>query len=132
MLYSFKNREDLEELASLQNQVKEVRLQDKLGKQKFHENTKKNLNQLPIQKNTSKNFTRTSTETSINNKQALESFNEKVFKINEWKGMIAPYLASSSVNLFTPENKSDFILIKDHNSTRMKNFLMNTSMQVTI
>ena len=44
MLYSIKNREDLEklnELASLQNQVKTVRLQDKLGKQKFHEDLKK-------------------------------------------------------------------------------------------
>ena len=40
MLYPIKNVEDLEkleELASLQNQVNEVRLQDKLGKQNFHE-----------------------------------------------------------------------------------------------
>ena len=39
MLYPIKNIEDLEkleELASLQNQVKAVRLQDKLGKQNFH------------------------------------------------------------------------------------------------
>ena len=38
MLYSIKNREDLEnlnELVSLQDQVKVVRLQDKLGKQNF-------------------------------------------------------------------------------------------------
>ena len=44
MLYSIKNVDDLEninELASLQNQVKAVRLQDKLGKQNFHENMKK-------------------------------------------------------------------------------------------
>ena len=49
MLYSIKDREDLknlDELASLQNQVKAVRLQDKLGKQKFHEDMKKSLNQL--------------------------------------------------------------------------------------
>ena len=32
---------DLNELASLQNQVQEVRLQDKLGKQNFHEDKKK-------------------------------------------------------------------------------------------
>ena len=39
MLYSIKDREDLEkleELASIQDQVKVVRLQDKLGKQNFH------------------------------------------------------------------------------------------------
>ena len=44
MLYSIKNREDsekLNELVSLQEQVKVVRLQDKLGKQNFHEDLKK-------------------------------------------------------------------------------------------
>ena len=44
MLYSIKDREDIEklnELASLQDQVKAVRLQDKLGKQNFHEDMKK-------------------------------------------------------------------------------------------
>ena len=49
MLFPFKDREDLEklnELVSLQDQVKAVRLQDKLGKQNFHEDMKKFLNQL--------------------------------------------------------------------------------------
>ena len=44
MLFPIKNREDLEklnELVSLQNQVKTVRLQDKLGEQNFHEDLKK-------------------------------------------------------------------------------------------
>ena len=44
MLFAIKNREDLEnlkELASLKNQVKNFRLQDELGKQNFHENIKK-------------------------------------------------------------------------------------------
>ena len=38
-------------------------------------------------------------------------------------GTIAPYLASSLVNLFKPENKSHFELIKDQNSSRMNDFL---------
>ena len=49
MLYSIKDREDLEnseEFVSLQAQVKNVRLQDKLGKQNFHEDLKKKLNLL--------------------------------------------------------------------------------------
>ena len=33
--------EELEELATLQNHVKKLRLQDKLGKQNFHEDLKK-------------------------------------------------------------------------------------------
>ena len=43
MMFPIKNREDLEkleEIDSLQNQVKTVRLQDKLGKS-FHEDMKK-------------------------------------------------------------------------------------------
>ena len=46
MLYSIKDREDLEnlnKLVSLQDQVKVVKLQDKLGEQNFHENIKKGL-----------------------------------------------------------------------------------------
>ena len=49
MLFAINNREDLdklEELASLQDQVKVDRLQDKLGIQNFHEDMKKSLNQL--------------------------------------------------------------------------------------
>ena len=44
MLYSIKNIEDLEklnELISLKNQVQEVRLQEKLGEQNYHEDAKK-------------------------------------------------------------------------------------------
>ena len=44
MLFPIKDREDLEnlnELVSLQNQAETVRLQDKLGKQNFHEDMKK-------------------------------------------------------------------------------------------
>ena len=43
MLYSIKDGEDLknlEEVFSLENQVKSVKLQDKLGKQNFHEDMK--------------------------------------------------------------------------------------------
>ena len=53
MWHSIKNGEDLDNLkvlVSLQNQVKELRLQDKLGEQNFHENIKKYLNRLLIQK----------------------------------------------------------------------------------
>ena len=48
------------------------------------------------------------------------------------KDMIAPYLASSLVNRFKPENKSQFRLIKDLNSTKTNDFLMNTSLPVSL
>ena len=44
MMFPIKNIEDLQnltELVSLENQVKAVRLQDKIGEQNFHENIKK-------------------------------------------------------------------------------------------
>ena len=71
MLFRIKDRENLEninELASLQDQVKVVRLQDKLGKQNFHEDMKKVFK--PVTKsleNTSQDITKTITETSIKN-----------------------------------------------------------------
>ena len=109
MLYSIKNREDLEklkELATLQNQVKAVRLQDKLVKQNFHEDMKKLYEPLTDTiKDVSENITKTITETSIKNNKAISDLNEKTLELMNDKGMIAPYLATSLVNLFKPENK---------------------------
>ena len=129
MLYSIKDREDLEnlnKLVSLQDQVKTVRLQNKLGKQIFHEDMKKVFE--PVTKsleNTSQDITKTLTENSINNNKAIENLNEKILELMNDKGMITSYLASSLVNLFKPENKSQFRLKKDLNSTKMNDFLIN-------
>ena len=46
--------------------------------------------------------------------------------------MIAPYLASSLVNLFKPEKKSQYNLIKDHKSIEMNGFLINGGIPVTL
>ena len=136
MLYSIKNVEDLEkleELVSLQSQVKAVRLQDKLGKQNFHEDMKKLYEPLTDTiKNTSENITKTITNTSIKNTKAISDLNEKVLELMNEKGLIAPYLASSLVNLFKPENRSQFRLKKDLNSTRMNDFVINKGIPVTI
>ena len=81
MLFPIKNREDLEklkELATLQNQVKAVKLQDKLGKQNFHENIKKLYEPLTNTiKDVSENITGTLTKNSNNNNKAIENLNEK-------------------------------------------------------
>ena len=136
MLYAIKDREDLEnleELASLENRVKVVKLQDKLGKQNFHEDMKKVFE--PVTKsleNTSQDITKTLTENSIKNNKAIENLNEKILELMDDKGMITPYLASSLVNLFKPENKSQFRLKKDLNSTKMNDFLINKGVPVTV
>ena len=59
-------------------------------------------------KNTSQDITKTEAETSIKNNNVLENLNEKVLDILNDQGMIAHSLVSSLVNLFKPENKSQF------------------------
>ena len=48
------------------------------------------------------------------------------------KGVIAPYLAICLVNLFEPENKSQFGLRIDHKSTKMNDFLIHRKIPVTL
>ena len=136
MLYSIKNVEDLQKLdeaVSLQNQVNEVRLQDRLGAQNYHEDSKKIFKpKTDSIKNTSENIAKTLTENSINNNKAIENLNEKILELMNQKGLIAPYLASSLVNVFKPENKTQFRLRKDNNSTKMNDFLIHRGIPVTL
>ena len=136
MLYPINNREDLQKLdeaVSLQNQVNEVRIQDKLGDQNYHEDAKKLFKPMTDAiKNTSETITKTLTENSINNNKAIENLNEKILELMNDKGLISPYLASSLVNLFKPENKSQFRLNKDFESTKMNDFLINEGIPVTL
>ena len=136
MLYPINNREDLQKLNDavlLQNQVQEVRLQNKLGEQNYHEDIKKIFKPMTDElKNTSEKITRTLTENSINNNKAIENLNEKILELMDEKGMIASYLASSLVEVFEKANKSQFRLRKDPNSTKLNDFLIHGTIPVTI
>ena len=85
MLFSNKDREDLQninELASLQDQVEAVVIQDKLGKQNFHEDMKKVIEPLTNTiKNTSEKITKIITESSIYNNKEIENLNETVLEL---------------------------------------------------
>ena len=95
MLYSIKNKDGLEnlnELVSLQNQVQEVRLQDNLGKQNFLENIRKVYESLTdTTKNTTGKITKTITESSFKNNQALDNLSNKLLKKMNDRGIIASY-----------------------------------------
>ena len=136
MSFPIKNREELEklkEISTQQNQVKAVKLQDKLGKQNFHGNIKKLYEPLTNTiKDVSENITKTLTENSNNNNKAIENLNENILELMNDSGLITPYLASSLVNVFKPENKSQFRLKKDLNSTKMNDFLINEGIPVTL
>ena len=136
MLYPIGNIEDLknsDELPSLRNQVKAVRLQDKLGKQNFHEVMKKVFE--PVTKsleNTSENITKTNTETSIKNSQAIEKLNNKLLKIMMDRGFLTSYLMSPLFIITNPENTSQFKLVKDSSSNRVNDLLIYNSIPITL
>ena len=136
MLFPIRNVTDLQnfnEAVSLQNQVKVAKLQDKLGKQNFHEDMTKVFEPLTeTLKKTSENITQTITQTSGDNNKAMENLNEKILELMNDKCMIAPYLASSLVEVFKKENKCQFRLRKDPNSTKMNDFLIHGTVPVTI
>ena len=112
IVFPIRNVEDLQKLdeaVSLQNQVYEVRLKDKLGEQIYHEDAKMFFKPITDAiKDTSENLTKNIRENSIKNNKAIKNINERILELMDDKGLIAPYLASSLVNLFTPENKSHF------------------------
>ena len=136
MLYSIKNREDLEkleDLVSLQNQVKVVRLQDKLGEQNFHEDMKKVFE--PVTKsieNTSQDITKTITVTSLKNNEAIENLNNKLLEIMNDRGILAAYLMSPLSKITNPENTTQFKLIKDYTSNRVNDLNINNSIPITL
>ena len=136
MLYSIKDREDLEnleELVSLESQVKAVRLQDKLGKQNFHEDMKKVFE--PVTKsleNTSQDITKAITETSMKNNQAIENLNNKLLEIMNDRGIIASYLLSPLSKITNPKITSQFKIVKDSNSNRVNDLLIHNTIPITL
>ena len=136
MLFPIRNIEDLQNLneaVSLQNQVKVVRLLDKLGKQNFHEDMTKVFEPLTdTLKKTSDNIAKFFTENSINNNKAIENLNEKILELMNDNGLIAPYLTTSLFEVFKKDNKSQFRLRKDPNSTKLIVFLIHGTIPVTI
>ena len=114
MSYANKSNDDLEnlnELVSLESQVKAVRLQDKIGEQNFHESWKKVFE--PVTKsleNNSENLTKAITESSIKNNQAIEKLNNKLPEIISDEGILASYLMSPLSKITNREKTSQFKL----------------------
>ena len=136
MLFPIKNIEDLEnlnDLVSLQEQVKVVELQDKLGKQNFHEDMKKVFE--PVTKsleNTSENLKKAITETSIKNNLAIENMNNNLLEIMNDRGILATYLMSPLSRITNPENSSQFKLVKDPSSNRVNDLKINKTIPITL
>ena len=136
MLYSIKDREELEklnELVSLQKQVNFDRLQDKLGKQNFHEDMKKVFEPVTKSiKDVSEEVTKTMTENSIKNNQASENLNDKLLEIMNDRGFLASYLMSPLPKITNPENTNQFRLVKDSNLNRANDLKLNKTIPITL
>ena len=107
-----KKREDLKflnEIVSLESQVKAVKLQDTLGKQNFHEHMKKLFKPVADTiKNTSEDLTKSMMLTSKGNNKALENLNSKHLEIMKDRGLIASQLLSPLSKITNFENTSRF------------------------
>ena len=125
--------EKLEELASWQNQVKAVRLQDRLGKQIFHEDMK-NVFQPVTEtiKDDSDDVTKTMMITSKENNLELENLNNKHLELMNGRGILATYLMSALYKITNPENFSQFKLVKVSNSNRVNDLKINKTISNTL
>ena len=82
--------------------------------------------------NTSEKLTKTITETTIKNNQAIEHLNEKILEMKNGRGVLASYLMSLLSKITNPGNTSQFKLVKDHNSNRVNDLLIKNIKPITL
>ena len=82
--------------------------------------------------NTSEKLKNAITDSSIENNRAIEIVNNKLLEIMNDRGILASYLMSPSSKITNPENKSQFILVKDPNSNRVNDLLMKNKILITL
>ena len=136
MLFSNKDREDfqnLEELVTLDSRVKAIKLQDRLGKQVFFEDSKKVFGRVTKSfENTTQVITKLIVETSNKNNEALEKLNNKNLEITNGRGILASYLMSPLSKNTHPEKSSQFNLVKESKSIRVNDLKMNKTIPITL
>ena len=138
MLYTFWHydySEKMDESVSLQNQVKALRLKDKLGKENFHDDMKKFLNSsLNLFKihDVSEQVTGTFTESSKENNKTLSNLQNRLSDIMNDSGTLAFYLLFPLSKITKPDHTSHFKLVKDSDSNRVNYFLLNKTIPVIL
>ena len=136
-MHSVKNRgnlKNLNELVSLNNQVDELRLQDKLGKQNFHENAKKYMNQSLISRTIHQyiqKLTETLTESSIRNNQTLENLNDKLLEMMNDRVILATYSMSPLLKITNLGKSTQLKFVKCHTSNRVNDLLIHNTIPTT-
>ena len=136
MMFPIKDGDDLEkinELVSLESQVKVVRLQDKLGKQNFYEDMKEVFDPATKSiKDVCDDVAKTMTESSNKKNQVLEKLNNKLLEIMNDRGILATYLMSPLSKITNPENSTEFKLLKDSSSSGINDLKKNKTIPITL
>ena len=123
----------MNELVSLENQVKSVKLHDKLGKQNFHEDMKK-VSQIFTKfiKEVSEEVTATITETSTYNNKTLEISNNKLVEIMNDKSILASDLFSPLSKKANTEKTSQFKMVKGSSPNRVNDLVIKNTIPITL
>ena len=82
--------------------------------------------------NTSQEITKTITETSIKNNQAIENVINKLLEIMNDRGILASYLMTPLSKITNPEKTSQFKLVKDSSSNRVNDLKIHNSIPITL
>ena len=82
--------------------------------------------------NTSQDITKSITETSVKNNQAIENLDNKLLEIMNDRGILATYLMSPLSRITNPENSSQFKLVKDLSSNRVNDLKINKTIPITL
>ena len=131
MLYSNKTTEDLlklNQIVSLQNQVKTLRLQGKMKRKIFTRIWKEIQPITKLTKDVPEDVTKTSTETSKESNKAIVILNDKILDLMEDRGVLATFLLSPSSKNINPEPTRQFEPVRDLDSNMVEDLLINKTL----
>ena len=112
-------------MAPLQNQVKGLGIQDKIGRQIFREDNKNVFEPVTnLVKYVSKGVTKTMTETADEYNEGLTNFRKKHLNIMKDRVTLASYSLSPLSQITNSEHASQFKLREDLNSNRVEDLLI--------
>ena len=125
---SIKNRkcfEKINELVSLQNQVKVLRLHYTVGKQNCHERNKKSVKLVTKSiRDVTEDVTKTMVQTSQENNKALAKINNELLQIMNIRVISASSLLSLVSKITNPEDTSQYKLVKYPDSYRVSDLMI--------
>ena len=134
-----RDSDSLDELASLENQVKNLRLQNELGKQKLHLDIEKVFEPATNAFEEAANETtkeiskavRDTTKAIELKREVIRSLTDECLKFLNDQGVMSSYLGRSSANPFKPKKFNlDYLMILLQKQWRI--FLLNTNIPVTL